>query len=150
MKTTLLALGLLTATPILAQTLPAPGQEATQPFKKANTILVYTADSAKTAIKRAAMALQQQGFAVDRVDYDLLSISTKDHAFLNSFYNMTVLVIWENNHLRYTGQWRGQAMGATVQEPAAQTNPASKKAFAEMERAALAYPGGRAAYLQRP
>jgi hypothetical protein len=129
---------------------PKAGAEAAEPFRKANTIWIFTTDSAKTALKNAAMLLQQQGFAVDRLDYDLLSVSTKPRGFANSVYDMTILAIWAGGKLKFTGQWRGQAMGMTVNEPAAMTNAASKKAFAEIQKVAMAYNGGRVAYSVNP
>jgi hypothetical protein len=126
------------------------GQESLLPFKKANVILATTPDSAKTALRKMAVIMQQKGFIIDRLDYDLLSISTKPHAFQSSVYTMVVLAVWESGHLKFMGQWRGQALGMTVEEDVAFTNPASKKAFSEMQNLALAYPNAKVTYMQQP
>jgi len=152
MKALLLAGVLLATIPAIAQKAapaPAVGQESPTVFKKANCVLVYTQDSAKSAIRRVAGLLQQRGHSIDRIDYDLLSITTKPKPFTD-FHALTLLVIWDVDKLKFTGHWRAQGLNITIEEPMAYTNPASKKALAEAQAVAESYPGGRVSYKQTP
>ena len=162
MKTLLLWL-LLAPVSVFAQMQPAPptnaqlerlylqGVEAPRSFKKANIILLHTSDSSKVALRKVAGLLQQRGFAIDRLDYDLLSVSTKPKPFAgSSSHTMTILAIAGQGVVTMSGLWHGEFGSVSVDEPAAYTNPASKKAIAEIEEVGRAYVGGRLGYMFRP
>jgi hypothetical protein len=151
MKTLVLIGGLLfCGVGTRAQKAPAVGTEAAQPFRGANVVIIHTTDSAKVALKQVASQLQSNGFVIDRLDYDLMSVSTKSRSFAGSgFHTMVASAAIEKGDVVLRGEWHGQLGQYSTTEPAAYTNNASKKALSELEAVAKAYPGGRVAYLQK-
>ena len=150
---TLLLLCLLLPFAGRAQPTPAPpaGQESPTVFKRANLLVIHTPDSAKVALRKVAGLLQARGFSIDRLDYDLLSVSTKPKPFANSSqHTMQVLGVAEGGTVRLSATWHGQMGSISVDEPAAFTNAASKRAFAELEETGKAYPGASVGYRLRP
>lgn len=129
---------------------PALAQEAPQPFKGANLVLVHTPDSARAALRLVALQLQRQGFAVNPINYELLSVTTAAKAVPKAPLNtMTATASVEAGAVVLRGQWHAQLNGMSMDEAAAYTSPAGRKAFAELEAAARAYPGGRVTYSKR-
>ncbi|GAA4347705.1 hypothetical protein GCM10023185_02950 [Hymenobacter saemangeumensis] len=128
-----------------------PPPPAVAPFYKANVLLVNTSDSARAALRTIAGILQERGFAIEKIDYDLSSIITKPRAYTKSgSHSMHILAITCKTGLRLTGQWRGTFGTFAVEERAAITNNASKQAFAEIEAVGKAYPGGALRYDYQP
>jgi hypothetical protein len=126
------------------------GQTA-QPFKGANVVVITTTDSAKVALKRLARQLQAQGFVIDRLDYDLASLSTKAKGLRSiGGYTVAASATYEPGHLVLRGQWHGQFGHYSTDEPAAYTTASSRAALAELQAAAVAYPGGAVSYEKRP
>jgi hypothetical protein len=74
MKRLLLASLLLSSVLVIAQ--QAPGVEAAQPFKGANTILLHTPDSAQVAYSKLAKSLLAAGYGLEKSDKELGFIST--------------------------------------------------------------------------
>jgi hypothetical protein len=121
-----------------------------KPFKGANTILVYTNDSARVAIKRVAQKMQEKGFVIERLDYDLLSVSTKPKVRQSLMaYQVSASAIWLDGVLILRGQWHAVLLGNSTDEPAAYTDPSSRAALAELHAIAEAYPGGQIKYEKR-
>lgn len=140
-----LAFLLLFGVPAVAQMQPPP--PATIPFKKANALFIQTNDSARAAIRKVAGILQERGFAIDRIDYELLSITTKPKPYgASGLHTMYAMVSMAPSGLRLTGQWHAMVSGIEVTERAGLTNTASKKAFAELEAVAKAYTGATVRY----
>jgi hypothetical protein len=77
MRKLLLACLLFATYPVMAQTSSANGQEASQPFKKANAVVITTPDSLDTAYKKIAQAILEAGYTIDRADKELHFINTK-------------------------------------------------------------------------
>jgi uncharacterized protein YukE len=155
MKYIIVACLLLVSSAVFAQKnkspSPKPGVEASSLFKGANVIVVHTSDSAKVALRKVAISFQQHGFVIDRMDYDLLSLSTKPKPFArSSSHTMQATAVAEQGIIKLGGLWHGELGAIHVDEQAGYTNAASKAAFAEIEAVAKDYPNASIGYLLRP
>ncbi|MVN78917.1 hypothetical protein GO988_21520 [Hymenobacter sp. HMF4947] len=83
MKHYLLAALLACAIPTLAQTVPPAGQEASEPTKKDNVIILHTADSVATAYTKLGRLLLESGYPIDKSDKELGYINTGFRATQN-------------------------------------------------------------------
>ena len=136
----------------------AEGKEMREPFKGANTILIHTPDSAGRALVIFARSLQANGVAVERLDKELLSISTKNVLLTRAAYasEASYLVTASQGPqsvLVIKGQVVGEVLNTKVVFPAAFKGAevgTPKAAFRLMERAAVAYPLGKVSDAFRP
>jgi hypothetical protein len=159
MKHLLLAVLLLATAPTLAQTTPPAGQEAIQPFKGANEILIHTPDSTGVALKKMARALIVAGIEPDKVDAEIGYITTKGKSvgqMTTATFNYRIVATPEPSGtlLSITGDY---TVGLNAVR--AMTNPMYwvkgnllqvKQCFITIEPVAQSYPGGRVGYKLKP
>lgn len=159
MKHYLLAGLLLAAVPSLAQTAPPAGQEAAQPFKGANEILIHTPDSASAALKKMARALIVAGIEPDKVDTEVGYMTTKGKSvgqMTPATFNYRIVATPEPSGtlLSITGDY---TVGLNASR--SMTNPMywvkgnllqAKQCFITIEPVAQTYPGGRLGYRLKP
>ena len=165
MKILLLSALLCLPVTVFAQMQPPPpttaqlaaGAESSSSFKGANVITITTADSASVALVKLGRAFQANGVTVERLDKDLLSISTKPKVLSNGLYlpeatYLAVATPGANSVLTITGQGKAEGMGAKVIFPVeikgTEKGPPTS-AFRLMELTAKAYPGGRVGYMRK-
>ena len=159
MKHCLLA-GLLLATiPALAQTAPPAGQEATQAFKKANTLIIHTSDSVTTAYRKLAGVLLNAGYTIDRNDKELGFLNTKARPTPNKTAMDTLRasvvktqagadILLKRSYatpgLAAISPWL--MSGDTETEYRGMRGSIVMSCWDELEKVAALYPGGRLAY----
>lgn len=150
MKHILLALLLLLSTTASAQTAP----DGTVPFKKANAILIQTADTGRVALRRLASLLQERGYGVEHLNYDLHSLSTKPKTVGKSGVVLTVAATYQPTGLVLRGQHQVPDAAPGVPAVAAfsgMDGGAPKLAFHELEAIGKAYyPEAKLQYLLKP
>jgi hypothetical protein len=159
MKHLLFAGLLLASIPALAQAVPPAGQEAAQPFKGANEILIHTPDSAGVALKKMARTLIVAGIEPDKVDAEIGYITTKGKSvgqMTPATFNYRIVATPEPSGtlLSITGDYTVGLNAARTM-----TNPMywvkgnllqAKQCFITIEPVAQAYPGGRLGYKLKP
>lgn len=165
MKTILLAGLLLGAVPAFAQkAAPAPalGQEAAEPFKGANVILVSTGDSVAVAYKKIGAAILGAGYTIDQADRELGFINTKPHATPSGSPLHTVRVVITPAQTGAVIELRGALSLARAMVASPMFAGESQTAFRgmkgsafmvcwqELQAMARAYPSGKLSYLKKP
>lgn len=132
------------------------GMILTTPFKGANTILVQTPDSAATALYKLGQVFVQQGYTIEKLDQEALTLVCAPKTFVSLGNPVLVIkataVAGTNSQLALTGDYTIRA-GETVFALHAQYNgptpPEKKTTFGELDRLANAYPNGKVAYTKR-
>jgi hypothetical protein len=145
-------LGSLLGRPALAQT------EAPAPFRGANTIVVYTRDSAAVALQKMARLLVVDGYALGQNDPALGYFTTVGKAVgqvtpATYTYRVVALPGPAGTALRVSGEYTIPVGPRTISESMFWVKGNllhAKQCFSAVERVALAYPQGRVAYLLRP
>jgi hypothetical protein len=140
---------------------PASGQEAEQPFKGANTVVVHTSDSAATAFRNAGRALIASGYSPTQKDSELLYLLTgfrplSQGATLRVSMRISVTSEPSGSAIAFTGTvasamadlWVG---GATPVTGRVEFRPSgNRRVWDELLRVADACHCGRVAYANRP
>ena len=148
----------LLAAPLLFLSTVAHAQTAEQPVKGADIIMIATPDSSARALVTFARFLQANGIAVDRIDKELLSITTKPTMLTKAAYasEATYLVIASpgaNSLLTVTGKASTEVLNRKLNFPASYKgaeNGTPLAAFRLMEAAAMAYPNGKITCKKQP
>ncbi|WP_375437502.1 hypothetical protein [uncultured Hymenobacter sp.] len=150
MKHILLALFLLLSTTASAQTTT----DGSVPFKKANAILIQTPDTGRVALRRLASLLQERGYSVDQLNYDLHSLSTKPKTVGKSGLVLSVTALYQPAGLLLRGQYQVPALNMSVPgvaEFSGMEGGANKLSFRELETIGKAYyPEAKLEYLLKP
>ncbi|WP_303311231.1 hypothetical protein [Hymenobacter sp. BT730] len=126
------------------------------PFKGANTVLVQTPDSAATALHKLGQVLAQEGYTVEKLDREVLTLVCSPKTLVSLGHPVLVIkataVAGANSQLALTGDYTITA-GKTVFDLHAQyngtTTPDKKTSFGELDSIANAYPNGQVAYTKR-
>lgn len=160
---TLLVCCLLASAPAIGQTVPKGAIEATQPFRKANVILVHSADSAAVAYNKAVTGLLVSGFALDRSDPAAMFVSTPAKPLgpaLSLRLNVHVTPAPGGSIVAYRGLFSMVNVATLMAKVDKRELPvqyfgegagAAGKLWAEMRRAAsAAYPALPLFYIQMP
>jgi hypothetical protein len=162
MKKVLLACLLLVNCPVIAQTSPPIGQEATQPFKKANTIVITTQDSLNTAYKKFAQAILEAGYTIDRADKELYFINTKARPVgrmgLQESVQASLKPVSGSTMILLSGTFASPSMAAMSPLMAGDSKVEYKgmkgspimACWEELQRVAKLYQGGALTYKQQP
>jgi hypothetical protein len=159
MKHYLLAACLLTAAPVIAQTVPAAGQETAQPFKKANTVVIHTSDSLAVAYRKLAGVLLNAGYTIDRNDKELGFLNTKARPASNKAAMQTlrasVIKTQEGADILLKGSYSTPGLAAvspffmsgdSETEYRGMKGSITMSCWNELEKVAALYPNGRLAY----
>lgn len=159
MKHYLLAGLLLAAVPSIAQTAPPDGQEAAQPFKKANTLIIHTSDSVATAYRKLAGVLLNAGYTIDRNDKELGFLNTKARPTAKKMAMQTlrasVVKTQTGADILLKGSYATPGLAAmspwlmsgdTETEYRGMKGSLIMSCWDELEKVAALYPGGRLAY----
>lgn len=146
--------------PVGGHALPAPGVEADKPFKRANLIILHTADPPFEAYIKLGRLLLADGYPIDKSDKEMGYISTGYRATLNRAVEAALrfAIIAEPNGSRIEarGVCRMPSMGNTVlrgDSPidfrGAFGSPAGI-AWQEMQRFTATYQASAVGYTLRP
>ena len=162
MKTLLTCL-LVASAPACGQTVPAAGIEASAPFKKANTILVHSSDSANVAYKKAVAGLLVAGFALDKAEPAAMFVSTPAKSLTPALFirlNVYVAPAPGGSTIAYRGLFSMVNVATLMAKVDKRELPVqyfgegagtAGKLWAEMRRAAsAAYPTVPLFYIQMP
>jgi hypothetical protein len=162
MKYYLLAGLLMAAVPALAQKAPPAGQEAPQPFKKANTIIIHTTDSTTVAYKKIAGVLLGAGYTLDRADKELGFMNTKPRptSTKNAVHTIRVAILPAQSgvdiQLKSSFATPTLAAISPIMAGDMETDFRGMKgspimaSWDEMQKVAVLYSGGQLAYKAQP
>ncbi|TVT43122.1 hypothetical protein FNT36_03245 [Hymenobacter setariae] len=145
MKHFLLAGLLLAAIPTLAQTAPPAGQEAAQPTKRDNVIILHTTDSVAVAYSKLGRVLLDGGYPIDRSDKELGYINTSyrptQNRAVEAAYRFSIKPSKEGAIIEVRGMCKMPSMrlGDTPIDYRGAFGSAPGIAWQEMSRLALSY-----------
>ena len=131
----------------------AVGQTAPRPALKDNVVLVQTPDSAATALRKLATVFVSQGYTVDKLDTQFMTLALSPKMVPNH-YNPSLTVQAHatpggNSVLKIEGQYKGFAgdvpLGNFAQY-SGNNNGCNSACFRELQKAAFAYPAGLVSY----
>jgi hypothetical protein len=129
----------------------------TLPVAKANVVLIQTPDSAATALRKLAAVFVAQGYTVERLDTQFFTLVLAPK-MLTVRYNPTLTArahatAGANSTLSISGDYKGFVMGDVPLFGFAQfygsAGTCNKTCFAQLQQAAVAYPGGRVTYAKQ-
>jgi len=126
---------------------------ASQPFKKANFIILQTADSGLVAFKKILLLLQDGGEVIEKRDNELLSFSTEYRQITSVFIHQQSISGYVRGSTIYlNSKWRVSSGGNLhggpfVSEYGTSNGNQSAKAFKIMDAVAKSYPGGKIFYV---
>ena len=137
----------------LSVSLAAVGQTTPLPAWKDNLVLVQTPDSAATALRKLATVFVGQGYTVEKLDREFLTLALAPKMVPNK-YNPSLTVQAHatpggNSVLKIEGQYKGFAGDIPLGNLAQFTgnnNLCNSACFRELQKAALAYPAGQVSY----
>lgn len=146
----LLAFLFLNSIAALAQT------PSVTPQRKDNVILVQTADSAVTALKKLGQAFAAQGYTIDKLDKEFLTltvspkaVSGKANIMLSARANATQ---GANSVLHVTGDFTGSVAGRPTGGSAYYLPSAfqvQSAAFHALQKVIITYPSGQLSYTKQ-
>lgn len=126
------------------------------PQRKDNVILVQTADSAVAALKKLGQTFVAQGYTIDKLDKEFLtltispkSVSGKANIMLSARANATQ---GANSTLHVTGDFTGSVAGRPTGGSAYYLPSAfqvESAAFHELQKVIIAYPSGQLSYTKQ-
>lgn len=148
----LLLLGLL----CVCWALGARGQAAAVPFKGANVLVIQTPDSAAAALRKLAQCFVAAGYNVDKLDTDLLYLTTASSAKgqltpAGFAYRATAADRVGGALISLSGGYTVQAGLRSMYDTMSWTPSKmwqGRVCFDEAQRVAISYPGGIITYRQ--
>jgi hypothetical protein len=131
--------------------------QAIKPTPKANAVVIQTPDSAAVALRHLAQAFVAQGYAVDKLDTQFLTLTLAPKT-LSGNYSPVITIRANasqgvNSTVRIMGDYRANAGAIQVAGRAqyvGSTTGTNKIAFSELQKAAFAYPSGKVSYAKTP
>jgi hypothetical protein len=150
MKNLLILFFILVSYCAAAQTAPT---QAKTPFKKANTIIILTTDSASVALKKFGSILVSKGYIIKKLDKDFNTLETDPKSVRQGAFPMTMSI-------RSVSVPGGIALSAELVADMRVISPNSEHTvvrviclgkeatgnFKTLQDLALAYPGGELRY----
>ena len=162
MKKMLLAAMLLIAGPALAQTTLSNGNEATQPFKSANAVVIHASENLDSAYKKIAQAILEAGYTIDRADKELYFVNTKAKPLgrmgLQESLQASLKSTAEGTIITLTGSFSSPSLAAVSPLSAGDSRAEYRgmkgspimACWEELQRVASLYSGGTITYKQQP
>ena len=118
-----------------------------------NVVLVQTPDSAATALRKLATVFVSQGYTVEKLDREFLTLTlapkTLNGAFSPILLARASATPGPNSALRLMGDFKAVVLGHNVNDAAkvyGTEKGISINSFRAIEKAALAYPAGQVSY----
>lgn len=137
--------------------LTAHAQGATPtPKAKDNLVLIQTPDSAATALKKLALAFVAQGYTVDKLDREFLTLTLAPKVL--AIKHSPALTVHAqaskgtNSSLRLSGTYKGFIGSLPIEDIAKYEGVnwgLNSRTFHELQKAALAYPAGQVSYAKQ-
>jgi len=131
----------------------AVGQTAPVPAWKDNVVLVQTPDSAATALRKLATVFVSQGYTVEKLDREFLTLALAPKMVPNKYNPMLTVqahaTAGGNSALKIEGHYKGFSGDVPLDNFAQFTgnnNLCNSACFRELQKAALAYPAGQVSY----
>lgn len=144
-----LAVALLALAPLFAHA-QAP---ISAPKPKDNVVLIQTPDSAATALRNLAIVFVAQGYTINKLDKEFLTLLMEPKTLAHSYNPVLTIRAAASQQtaslLRLSGAYKASAGSIQVASPAeymGSETGTNKTAFRELQKAALAYPGGQVSY----
>ncbi|MGI4871484.1 MAG: hypothetical protein ACRYFX_09935 [Janthinobacterium lividum] len=124
-----------------------------KPQPKDDLILIQTQDSSATALKKLAQVFVSQGYTVEKLDREFLTLTLapKTLAVRNSpaLTARATATAGASSTLRLTGEYKafiGSIPANDVAQLGGSENGLYSRTFRALEAAALTYPGGQVSY----
>jgi hypothetical protein len=141
---------------LLACGLRAAGQVSPTPPKRANAVLVQTPDSAAVALRRFATALVSQGYVIEKLDAQFLTLITAPRVIegqcMQRLIVRAVAAAGPNSGLCISGDYTATILGqpySGIAQYSGENKGCNTSSFRALERAARAYPAGRVSYAKQ-
>jgi hypothetical protein len=124
-----------------------------KPRQKDNMVVIQTPDSANVALATLARAFVAQGYTVDKLDAQFLTLRLAPKTLATTFAPVLLArataTAGANSSLRVTGEYRAIAMGRPLNglaEMQGSEKGVAVSSFRALEKVALSYLGGKVSY----
>lgn len=130
--------------------------QAAKPMLKANTVVIQTPDSAAVALRKLAQAFVAQGYTVDKLDTQFLTLLLAPKIlavkYSPAFTVRASATAGSKSTLRLTGEYKATAGDVPLMNIAQYEGTEwglNSRCFRAMEKVALTYPAGQIGYAKQ-